>query len=462
MHCDQVHEGLHPAEAAHRSIGPVARTPVLLALLACFCALAAPAAAASRTPLSELSRLQAAGAITTPAADVAEARYRAATATLPKLTGRRRVELGAVLRNVRELAARGRLTASRVPLTFETLERNRQWWTTGRLLGYGERVGFPPSRLVWQSYPGQGIQLQWLATFGKANALWGAGIYDDGFRALLDESLALASERAGGLAFESMFSFDGGKPPWVSGLSTGTALQALARGTQRLGDPRYEAAAQAALGIFRTRPPQGILLPTAAGAHYLQYSFTSKLRILNGFAQSLNGLSDLSTLGADGEAGAMLQAGLAELAVELPKADTGAWSRYSVGGKESDLGYHTLLRDFLSGLCERTALPVACDTAVRFTADLTQPPVLAFATLPRARKGKTAAVAFTLTKVSSVTLTVRRAGAVVYGRTLRMGAGRRSFTLPPMLKAGPLALELRASDLAGNAAAPVATTLPVS
>ena len=46
---------------------------------------------------------------------------------------------------------------------------------------------------------------------------------------MLDELLPLAAERAGGLAWEYYFSFGGGRPPWVSGLAQGTAVQALAR-----------------------------------------------------------------------------------------------------------------------------------------------------------------------------------------------------------------------------------------
>ena len=37
---------------------------------------------------------------------------------------------------------------------------------------------FSGSRLVWQSYPGQGIQIQWLGTFGRMNQLFLAKGYD--------------------------------------------------------------------------------------------------------------------------------------------------------------------------------------------------------------------------------------------------------------------------------------------
>ena len=56
---------------------------------------------------------------------------------------------------------------------------------------------FAGSQLVWQYYPGQGIQVQWLGTFGRANGLFQQTGHDDELRALLDEALGLASARAG-------------------------------------------------------------------------------------------------------------------------------------------------------------------------------------------------------------------------------------------------------------------------
>ena len=63
-------------------------------------------------------------------------------------------------------------------------------------------MSFAGSQLVWQYYPGQGIQIQWLGTFGKANGLFQQDGRDDELRALLDEALGLAAARAGGIAWE--------------------------------------------------------------------------------------------------------------------------------------------------------------------------------------------------------------------------------------------------------------------
>src|SRR6202007_1773714 len=60
--------------------------------------------------------------------------YVSAKRALAKLSGTRRIELGAVLDNVSAIAAARGFIPSRLPALFMTLERNRQWWTREPLL----------------------------------------------------------------------------------------------------------------------------------------------------------------------------------------------------------------------------------------------------------------------------------------------------------------------------------------
>jgi hypothetical protein len=413
---------------------------------------AAPRAAPTGpTVPATLDALLAAGAIDQIHHDAWAQVYDDAKKTLTKLHGARRRQLGAVLSTTRALAAGGLLTAPRAPAVFLTLKRNRAWWAASPLLRYGQRVMFSASQLVWQYYPGQGIQVQWLGTFGRANGLFQTKTRDAELRALLDEALALAVPRAGGIAWESLFSFDGGRPPWVSALSQGTGIQALSRAAARLQEPRYFEGARAALGIFRVAPPEGVRVETAVGAYYLQYSFNPGLHILNGFVQALNGLYDFAAFANDADGRALFAAGEAQARVEVPIFDTGAWSLYQPG-KESDLGYHKLLRDFLRGLCERVPDPTLyCTEAAKFTAYLRQPPVLALKSTS-ARLKKPSKVTFTINKVSTVTLTLTRKGKPVLARAARFGYGRHAFAFRPRLR-GALGVRLRAVDLAGNVGA---------
>jgi hypothetical protein len=469
----------------------VLRTPVavLLTALALSVAATVPAAQAKGpTVRAELQRLQDAGELLPETAAGYREAYDTAQKTLKKLTGFRHAQLRAVLANLDDVAAGGLFTPSRLRAEFLTLQRNRAWWAARPLPGAGQRTTFPGSQIVWQFYPGQGWQIQWLATFGKANALWSIRTRDDDLRALLDEALGLATQRAGGLAFEYLFRFDGGRPPWVSGLAQGTGLSAFSRGAVRLGDARFFDAARGGLGVFRTPPPSGVLRRTPAGAHYLQYSFAPRLRVANGFTQALNGLHDFAALANDDEGRALFAAGEAALRAELPGFDTGAWSLYSRPGAESDLGYHKVLRDFLGGLCERltadrrradasagaaqqtggtpaTGAPAGvavpdpalyCETAQRFTADLTTRPKVAIEDPPTLRAKKSGSLRFTLDKVSFVTVTAVRRGRVVLSRTARLGRGEHKVGLRPA-EAGPMVVSVRAVDLAGNAGGAQAT-----
>jgi D-glucuronyl C5-epimerase C-terminus len=454
---------VEPPPRALLGIALVRCTPVRLTLAVLLAALlaAAPAAAKGPTPRAELQRLAAAGELDAARAQGYRDSYDAARKTLEQLTGFRRAQLRAVIANVDDAARRHQFTPTRLPALLLTLQRNRAWWSAAPLPYGGQRRTFPPSQVVWQFYPGQGWQIQWLATFGKANALWMVKTRDGDLRRLLDEVLSLAADRAGGIAFEYLFHFDGGRPPWVSGLAQGTGLSALSRGAVRLEDPRYFAAARSALGIFRTPPPAGVRRTLAAGAHYLQYSYAPGLRIANGFVQSLNGLHDFAALANDDEGRRLFAEGEAQLHEELPEFDTGAWSLYSrVGGvgRESDLGYHKVLRDFLRGLCERLTAAGSpspdryCNTARRFTADLTTKPKLALDLPEKPKRAKTKVnLRFTLDKVSTVTVTVARRGKVVLTSTARYGRGRHLVAIEPS-RAGPLVVSAGAVDLAGNAA----------
>jgi D-glucuronyl C5-epimerase C-terminus len=407
-----------------------------------------------RTVAGELRRLRDQGRISPEDYVTRRAVYQDAKRRARRLSGTREDQMRAVIRTLDDIAARRALTPSRIAPLWLTLERNLEWWTEGPLLASGRRVEFEGSELVWQYYPGQGLQLQMLGNFGKLNGLWG-GRQNAALEAMLDELLPLAAERAGGLAWEYYFAFGGGRAPWVSGLAQGTAVQALARAATRL---RRQAdvlpVAQRALAIFEARTPQGVRVPAEAGDHYAIYSFAPGLRVLNGFVQALNGLHDYARLSGDPRGTALFQAAEPQARREVPTYDTGAWSLYSRGSssRESDLGYHDLLTDFLDGLCRRTDRDVYCATAANFVAYKSQPPVIEVEPR-RLRGGRPGRVAFELSKISSLTLRITRGSQVVEERPFGViGYGRRTFGWDVPRRRGDYTVELAARDLAGNTA----------
>lgn len=401
-----------------------------------------------RTVRSELKRLLGSGQI-----DAAtQARYRSAfdvtLATARRLGGTRRSELLAAIADLHDIAARGELTASRLPALFEMLERNRQWWTTGRLLSYGQRVEFSDSQLVWEFYPGEGIQLQVLATFGKANGLWQAND-DQGLRALLDEMIPLAAQREGALAWEYEFDFGGGAPPWTSAMSQATGIQALSRAAKRLADPVYLETATQALKLFSLPPPVGVRVPTQAGARYLLYSFAPGEIVVNAFVQTLVGLYDYAQFTNSAVAGRLFRAGDRQAQLDVRADNTGAWSLYQLGGAESDLSYHELLQGFLANLCSRTGTDVYCTTADQYAQDLKQPPELTLVT-KRVRVRSHALVRFRLSKVSRVGMTIGHGDATALATSATVSRGDHAYGWTVPRQRGTYDVTLTGTDLAGN------------
>jgi hypothetical protein len=414
-------------------------------------------AAKKKTIASELSKLAASGAIdeATYAAD--RAIYLDVKRRIKRLTGARKAQLAGALATVEGIAARGQMRAARLYPPFLTLQRNAEWWSAQPLLANGQRVTFSGSELVWQYVPGQGIQLHPLANFGKLNA-YAKGSKRNNARntVLLDELLSVAVPRGGGLAWEYYFTFDGGSPPWVSGLAQGTGLQAIARSAVKLNRmPELLPKIQAGLKLFEQAPPTGVRVQTEDGVEYAQYSFWPSLRILNGFIQSLVGLYDVAQITGDPRAAQLFADGDRTARKEVPTFDTGAWSYYSRGAitRESDLSYHTLLRDFLTGLCDRTGAPVYCDAELHFTTYLTVPPELALRTT-RVRGGTATTLKFSLSKISrtSVSVTAPDGARVLSVAAGTVGGGTRTVSWTVPRKRGTYTVRIDATDLAGNAA----------
>jgi hypothetical protein len=124
--------------------------------------------------------------------------------------------------------------------------------------------------------------------------------------------------------------------------------------------------------------------------------------------QATTGLYDFGALTGDAKAKRLFKAGDRAARAEIPKFDTGAWSLYSLGGRESDLGYHRLVRDFLDNLCDRTKTAVYCKTAKKFTDYQRQRVVVKVGTPKKAKAKRPVTIGFSLSKISCTKITVVR------------------------------------------------------
>src|SRR6478735_5800109 len=190
--------------------------------------------------------------------------------------------------------------------------------------------------------------------------------------------------------------------------------------------------ARQALPIYQHSAPLGIRAAAPRGNHYLIYSFDKGLRVGNAFLESLIGLWDYWQISGDKRARALWIRGDREAKHELPRLDTGAWSLYSLGGAESDLNYHRVIRDFAEGLCERTKETVYCDKAARFDKYLHQPANVSILGPKTARAKKAVRIAIRVDKISCLSIQILRGDKVVYQPTWYFPRGVHSFAwIPP-------------------------------
>lgn len=409
---------------------------------------------AAQTVNKTLERALDKGAIDEDTYDGYRTTYNDAVSAWKRLGGARRQNLGSVIFYIKKLAKTKQLTVSRMPAVFTQLERNREWWSSNGTPAVGARTKFGDSLVIYQYYPGQGLQLQPLANCGAANGHWQGKKFEK-LKQLLDELISMRVERSGeGRTFSTMeyyFPFGGGKPPWFSGMATATCMQALTRAAAALGDPNYNKVAESMLPAFKINAKKGVRVSRGGGNWYALYNFAPGQYVLNAQLQTLVGLYDFSQSTGNAEAKELFEKGNTATKATLKDYDTGAWSLYQPG-QEADLNYHKLQRDFLRNLCKRTADSQYCAAATRFTNYLSEPPVIsnAKATPATIKRGKTTAINFKLSKISRVGLTVTKAdGEIVYQTSAQLSHGSKRLFWTAKRK-GSYSFSLSSKDLAGN------------
>jgi len=390
--------------------------------------------------------------------------YAAARNATGRLTGARAAELGSVVATVDSLAAQRLLTATRLRPVFLVLRRNTYFWTHAAMPAASFRTTFGRDPAVFQYYPGSGMQLQPLASWGKVNWLAGecmrarakarrrAGCPVAELRRNVDRLLGLAANRGAGFpAWEHYFSWGGGSPPWISGMTQATAISALARASRALDEPRWRRAAHRGLAAFDTPPPVGV----DGGDHFLMYSFAPSLRIFNGELQAVSGIGELAALGRDRHARRLFRRGERTTRAMVAAADTGAWSLYSWAGRESTLGYHQLIEEFLGNMCQRTQRRTYCSARRRFARYEREPTRIGIAPLRRLKARHATTVRFSLSKVSAVTVRVWSEKGLNLTRSLQLPYGNHTVAWTPPARgrfrlsiaaqgpSGPLGVETR-------------------
>jgi hypothetical protein len=367
----------------------------------------------------------------------------AARAAVRRLSGARRAELASVLGTVDRLAAAGRFGPTRFRPVLLLLRRNTETWTRAPFPAVRERRTFGRDPAVFQYYPGHGMQLQQLASWGRANGLAHAclsaraggrnGRCDERrLRQVLDRLAGLGARRGDFLAWEYYFDYGTGTPPWISGMAQATAVQALARAGRALHSPRYVHLARRGLGAFEAPPPVGVSVAADGGRRFTMYSFAPDLRIINGELQAVSGLRDAGVFAHSRRAKALASAGDRAARRALAGFDTGAWSLYSARGREADLNYHRLTQQFLADLCARFHHGRYCNESKRFARYEREPPRIHIAALRGLHARRTTTLRFSLSKLSTVTVRVwSRRGTLLLRRELHLYRGGHTLGWTP-------------------------------
>jgi hypothetical protein len=290
------------------------------------------------------------------------------------LRGARGNELRGVVDTLEAVAIRRGLNASRMPAMFLILRRNAEFWPRSPFPSSGGMVRFRGSEMLYEYYPGHGLQLQPLVNFKQANNMHGACVKDTGERCdraglkqLLRELVATSSRRGGFRTWEYYFEFGGGRPPWISGMAQATAIQAFGRASEIDRSAGYRGYARESMRAFERRAPTGVLTDgPLGGPHYLQYSFAPRLYITNALLQTVIGLFDYAAITGDKRADRLWRAVEPEARKELAASDTGSYSTYSYRGARSTPEYHELLREFAASLCSRLRTRTYCTIAERY------------------------------------------------------------------------------------------------
>lgn len=289
--------------------------------------------------------------------------------------------------------------------------------------------------VVYRYFAGRCFEYHPLANFGALNALVAAGDAEGAQRlatALVARGTYL---RGGGIGWEYLFPFAGGRGPWLSGMAQAVAAQALARtaalvpedATMLLGKAR--AAYQAI--------PGGLLTSVAAGPWIRLYSFTS-MQVLNAQLQAVISLQSYAAAAEDTQAAALAARMERATLATLPRFDTGYWSYYALPNDPSPFDYHDYVVQLLRRLSP--ADPRFADAAARFARYEKEPPAFTLA------NGALGALTFWLSKPATVSV-VTAAGP---SKRVSMNGGWHTLTWPEPKNAGVYPTRVSAVDYGGN------------
>ena len=187
--------------------------------------------------------------------------------------------------------------------------------------------------------------------------------------------LGRASDR--GLRFEYLFSWYGAAPGWISSMPQATLASALARVSERSGEPAYVEKALAVGEPLHWKPPSGTSIPGSGGIDPLLYPHKRRFLVANAEIWSLIGMDELARVSGDERTSRLADRIASRLLRIMPGwADPkrAGWTLYAQGSQAAGEGaastsYHQLTVQGLRRLC-RSREGSWCAWATRFGRDV--------------------------------------------------------------------------------------------
>jgi D-glucuronyl C5-epimerase-like protein len=333
-------------------------------------------------------------------------------------------------------ALAGRLTQPRAVAVFGQLHANDDYFAKhGAPRNHTDITG--PDGIVYRYFTGLCFEFHPLANFSALNTQVSAKDAT-GTQQLADALVVRGVHPSGGgIGWEYYFHFEGGRPPWVSGMAQAVAAQAFARAAALVPD---ESAAflREAKGAFGAIPGR-LTTKTAAGPWIRLYSFRT-VPILNAQLQSVISLESYAQANGDSTAAALASQLKNAAVAMLPRFDTGYWSYYSLAGVPAPLSYHAFVVQLLRKLAPED--PTFAAEANRFAAYVKEPPAFKLGNAP------VGALRFWLSKPASVSITTAAGSATRLG----LGAGWHTLRWRQPKRAGAYGIKVTAVGPAGNRA----------
>lgn len=329
-----------------------------------------------------------------------------------------------------------RLTAPRALVLFGQLKANDDYFSKHYApADKTDVVG--ADGVVYRYFAGRCLEFHPLADFGALNALVAA--QDVAATERLADALVARGvyQHSGGIGWEYLFSFGGGRPPWLSGMAQAVAAQAFARAAGLVTD-RATAYMREARAAYRVIPGR-LLTRVAAGPWIRLYAFDST-PVLNAQLQAVLSLQSYATAANDPGAAA-LATRMQQSALEmLPRFDTGYWTYYSLAHDPAPLDYEQYVGQLLAKLASTDSR--FAPAAARIGAYVHQPPAFMVA------NGGLGTLRFWLSKPAMVTV-LTAAGPAKHAS---LAGGWHTLVWGEPRRAGVYPIRATAVDWAGNRA----------